>query len=278
METAFLACFLFGLLFTVVSVALGMAGSLAGAHGGHGGHFEAGQGGHGAHGPGHHVELGNLDHGGHATGHGQAAHATGSHHGGPMAILQQLPLLNFASLVAFLTWFGAAGYALVRFAAWPLLLAILAAVLAGSAGALLIALFLGKVMAGERVLDPRDDRLPGTLARVTVSIPDHGVGEIVFTKAGRRRSEAARSVTGRAIPRGTEVVILDYSRGVAGVQPWQELLAENPSGARRALPAAQGAVQPEPSDEPAAGDRPPREGVRPREPYPESDETDVATR
>ena len=31
-----------------------------------------------------------------------------------------LPLLNFTSLVAFLTWFGAAGYAALQFAGWPL--------------------------------------------------------------------------------------------------------------------------------------------------------------
>jgi len=101
-----------------------------------------------------------------------------------------------------------------------------AALLAGLAGAMLLGAFLRKVMAGEVTLDPRDYRLEGTLAKVTVSIPAGGVGEIVFTKAGRRRSEAARSVVGQAIPRGSEVVILRYERGAAHVQLWEQLLEE----------------------------------------------------
>ena len=53
----------------------------------------------------------------------------------------------------------------------------------------------------------------------------------MFTKAGTRRSEGARSRTGQPIARGTEVVILEYARGIAFVQPWDELMAE--SGRRR---------------------------------------------
>lgn len=98
--------------------------------------------------------------------------------------------------------------------------------LAGLAAAALIAAFLRKLVAGSRALDPRDFRLVGTLARVTVTIPAGGVGEIVFSKAERRRSEAARGVDGQAVPRNTEVVIMDYARGVATVEPWDALLEE----------------------------------------------------
>jgi hypothetical protein len=173
-------------------------------------------------------------------------------------MLQTLPLLNFSSVVAFLTWFGAAGFGLLHFAAWPLLPALVLALVAGLAGALLIAVFLERLVAGERgEMDVSEYRLPGTLARVTVSIPATGVGEILFSKGGVRRSEAARSLTGRPIPRATEVVILQYGRGVAGVQPWKELLEEHGAApARRPTREAQGAGAEgpaEPAAEPAAG-------------------------
>lgn len=130
-----------------------------------------------------------------------------------------------------MTWFGAAGYILVRFAGWPVPLVIAAAIFTGILGAILIALFLAKVLAGERTMDPRDYRLEGTVGRITISIPAGGAGEVVFSKGGVRRSEAARSVAGQAIARETEVVIMRYERGVAAVQPWDELVppASEPS-------------------------------------------------
>jgi membrane protein implicated in regulation of membrane protease activity len=235
MESVFLACFLFGALFTVASAFLGAVGHGAGHEAGHGGHL-----GHGGHG-----DAGHAGAPGHGTAHG-TAHGDGeATHGAPGwdGLLQGLPVLNLSSLVAFLTWFGAAGFLLLHFASWPLLGAVAVAIVAGLVGAFLIALFLGRLMAGERVMDARQYRLPGTLARVTISIPSTGAGEIVFVKGGVRRGEAARSRTGRPIARGTQVVILDYRQGVADVQPFDELLAEGdtppdamPDGEPEALP------------------------------------------
>jgi hypothetical protein len=217
-ESVFVALFLFGALFTVASAALGTLGH----HGGHDGAADvsppgvplAGQVGHDAAGhdggqpPGHDGPS-QPDAGAPATWHP----------------LTHLRLLNLSTAVASLTWFGAAGFLLMRYAAWPALLATAGAVVAGLAGAILMALFLGGVAAGERVMDARRYRLPGTLARVTVSIPPGGIGEVVFSKGGARRSEAARSRSGQPIPRSTEVVILEYQRGVAAVEPWSELLS-----------------------------------------------------
>jgi membrane protein implicated in regulation of membrane protease activity len=214
METVFLACFIFGALFTTLSVIVGQIHiSAPGVDVGHFGHL--GHGGHPGHAAGHH---------GASVARGHAAGQAMARNGRP-ARMAGLPLFNVSSLLAFLTWFGAAGYVLMRFAAWPAAAATAGALVAGAAGALLIALFLAKVMAGEREMDPRDYRLNGTIARVTAGVPANGVGEIVFTKVGSRRSEAARSYTGRPIPRDTEVVVIDYQHGVALVQPWDELMA-----------------------------------------------------
>ncbi|HET9017239.1 MAG TPA: hypothetical protein VFN57_16670 [Thermomicrobiaceae bacterium] len=221
METFFLACFVFGALFTVASAVLGFLG--VGARLPHGAHVSDG---------GHELPLPHLEHGLHLGHDAQAGHGPAAHEAPAAAQLHapasHLPLLNLSSLLAFLTWFGAAGYLVLHVGGAPLLLALPVAVVVGAIGGLLIARFLGAVMAGEREMNPADYVLEGTLARVTVSIPAGGVGEVVFSKAGIRRSEGARSASGHAIPRATEVVILDYARGVAVVQPWNEPLERVP--------------------------------------------------
>ena len=199
METVFLGCFLFGLVFSAASFVLGFAG----AHAGHG------------HGDGHHLPLPHWAHGhGHGNGGGHG-HAEGGADG-----RQPLVAVNFSAVVAFLAWFGAGGYALSRLGA-PAPLALVVALLAGLAGGYLVARFMATLRAGERVMDPEEYRLVGTVGRVTVGIPPGGVGEIVFTKVGTRRSEAARAARGGSIPRETEVVITGYDRGVATVEPWE---------------------------------------------------------
>jgi membrane protein implicated in regulation of membrane protease activity len=201
METIFLAIFAFGALFTVVSAALGAAHSFGHGHGLHAHH-----GAHAAHAGPH------------------AAHDTGGQAdvGG---WLRQLPLLNGSAAMGFLTWFGAAGYLLERLSDWAVPAVLLGALIGGSVGALLVARFLGLVLAGEREMDPADYRLEGTVGQVTISIPKGGTGEVVFSKVGARRSEAARSLGDQPIPRGTEVVITNYADGFATVQPWAEFIA-----------------------------------------------------
>ncbi|TME37850.1 MAG: hypothetical protein E6I75_08030 [Chloroflexi bacterium] len=214
METIFLACFAFGALFTLASVVLGMAGHGA-AHVGHG---------HASAHIGHGHAAAHFDHAGAHDGHPHVGQPNVSPHHGGAAILH-LPLLNFGSVVGALTWFGAAGYLLLRLSAWALPAIVIGALLAGAIGWYLIARFLGLILAGEVEMDPDDYRLEGTVGQVTVSIPAGGTGEVIFAKVGARRSEAARGFGGAAIPRGQEVVITAYADGFATVQPWGEFLA-----------------------------------------------------
>jgi membrane protein implicated in regulation of membrane protease activity len=190
METIFLGCFAFGALFTLVSVVLGV-------------------GGHGA----AHI------------GHGHAGAHIGHSHTESGDRFGSLPLLSVSSIVGALTWFGAAGYLLLRLGDLALPAVVLGALLAGAVGWYLIARFLGLVLSGEREMDPADYRLEGTVGQVTVSIPAGGTGEVVFSKAGSRRSEAARAISGGPIPRGSEVVITTYADGFATVQTWGEFMA-----------------------------------------------------
>jgi hypothetical protein len=223
MESIFLGCFLFGFLMVVASVALGFAhlalpGLEGGAHAGNGlGHVGHG----GAHG-----------HAGHAGGHAEP----GAHDG---AVHHSLPIWNVSSLLAFLMWFGAGGYAAMQWLDLPALVALLPATALGAAGAVIVSLFLRLVLKGETRMDPRAYRMEGTLARVTAAIPEGGTGEIIFSKAQTRRGEGARSIDGRPIARGEEVVVLDYQRGIALVQRWQDFIADDGREAELApLPAA----------------------------------------
>jgi hypothetical protein len=68
--------------------------------------------------------------------------------------------------------------------------------------------------------------MPGTIARVTSSIRAGGTGEIVYERRGVRQVSAARSPSGEAIPRGTEVVILKHGSGIAQVEPWTKFVGD----------------------------------------------------
>ncbi len=231
METVFLFCFVFGALFTVVSAALGFAGSIFSQLPGgdiHPGHeLPIGHAGHGhlatthpVQVPGH--EIGgshqidaHVDHAGHGADHGEQSNGH---------LFAHLPLFNISSLLAFLTAFGATGYILMHFSGWSAVWATPVALLPGVAADVLLALLLAKILAGERVMRPADYELEGTLGRITISVPAGGVGEVLFSKGGTRRSEAARSLGSKPIPYDTEVVIIEYERGTALVQPYEEFV------------------------------------------------------
>jgi hypothetical protein len=134
--------------------------------------------------------------------------------------------LNGFTLPAFLCWFGGAGYLLNNYSPLITPLVLLIAVVAGLLGAALLYAALFKfLLPRERVLTEEDTRMDGVVARVSDEIrADGGTGEILFTQLETRRSAAARSETGAPIPRGTEVVVLRYVRGIAYVTPLETLM------------------------------------------------------
>jgi membrane protein implicated in regulation of membrane protease activity len=165
------------------------------------------------------VHVGNFHFGhGHVHTH---AHAKG---GG------QLSALNGITLPAFLCWFGGAGYLLHQYSPlWAPLVLLLAGV-SGFVGAGILYLALFRfLIPHEQVLSPEDTRMDGVVARVSDEIRAGGIGEILFSQTGARRSSAACSESGAPIPRGTEVVVLRYARGIAYVSPLTELLPESHS-------------------------------------------------
>jgi hypothetical protein len=134
---------------------------------------------------------------------------------------------NPPAIAAFLAWFGGTGYLLTRFSAIWVGLILLLAVTAGLAGGAIIFLFLAKVlMSDQEFLDPGDFEMVGVLGKLCVPIREGGTGELIYSQMGTRRVCGARSEDGSAIPKGAEVVVTRYEKGIAYVRLWSELSGE----------------------------------------------------
>jgi membrane protein implicated in regulation of membrane protease activity len=181
----YLVCFLVGFILTAVSFLFGGAHTHLPHHGG-GAHFHLGHG-HGARG-------GNFS------------------------------FFNFGTGAAFLAWFGGAGFLLAHYASVWAWFALGVAILSGLGGAAVVFWFVAKVlMASERDLDPADYDPIGALGRLSSVLRAGGTGEMIYSQQGSRRSIPARSEDGAPIPKGTEVVITRYEKGIAYVRRWDEL-------------------------------------------------------
>ena len=135
-----------------------------------------------------------------------------------------LSAINGFTLPAFFCWFGGAGYLLHNYSPMISVFVLTLAVGAGLIGAGILYVILFRILLPrERVLLPEDTRMDGVVGRVSDEIRAGGIGEILFSQTGARRGSAARSESGAPIPRGTEVVVLRYERGVAYVSPLDDL-------------------------------------------------------
>jgi membrane protein implicated in regulation of membrane protease activity len=182
----YLICFIVGFALSVIS-ALGGFFHIPGLHHGHG----------------HHAHVG--------RGYGRS--------GGPQA-----SPFNFATITAFLAWFGGVGYLLTRFSSLWFWLAFLIAAASGVLGGSVVFFFLVKVLlADDRPLNPADYDMIGVLGRLTSAIREKGMGEISFSQAGVRRSAPARSDDGGPISKNTDVVVTRYDKGVVYVRRWEDL-------------------------------------------------------
>src|SRR3954453_9194654 len=169
LDAILLGAFFFGLLFTVASLLLGAA-EIGAGHGGHIGH-------------------------GHA-GHGHGTNHQGDRGSGAPAVL------NVATILGFLTWFGGCAYLLRNWVGLDAIVSLVGGVVAGIFAAKLIIRMLRAFREQERYLSAENERFTGSLGRVTSSIRAHGVGEIVYELNGVRQVMAARALGDLPIPRG----------------------------------------------------------------------------
>jgi len=135
----------------------------------------------------------------------------------------ELSWFNFGTIAGFLAWFGGTGYLLEHYYRVWFLAALGVSILSGIGGASVVFWFLAKVlMEREQALDPADYDMVGVLGRLSIPIRAGGTGELVYSQEGTRRVAGARSEDGAAIPKGAEVMVTRYERGIAYVRPWQD--------------------------------------------------------
>jgi hypothetical protein len=138
-----------------------------------------------------------------------------------------LSFFNFGTIAAFLAWFGGTGYLLEHYYGVWFLLALGVATLSGIGGAGLVFWFLAKVlMSREAALDPADYDMTGVLGRLSIPIREGGTGELIYSQEGTRRVTGARSEDGVAIPKGSEVMVTRYEKGIAYVRKWEDAMDE----------------------------------------------------
>jgi hypothetical protein len=220
LSIVFLVCFLSGLVFFVVTALLGNLG-------------------HGAtHAGTHHVHAPAVHHAGTHVAHTPAhpvAHATqgtGQHSTTKAAPTNQSSLFayfNPTSLMLFLLGFGFFGYLLhnIVHLVIPLFTLGLAAV-GGIIVAALLLLAISRIFGDSEATTVQDvsDRT-GMLGKVSLTIQEGGIGEIIYVSpGGMRKSVPARSIDGRRIERDEEVVVTTYRGGVAEVDTWEHFIQE----------------------------------------------------
>jgi membrane protein implicated in regulation of membrane protease activity len=197
-EGFYFACFVAGLLLSVVSLIGGM------------GHIHC------------HIHLPHASHvpvAGHGVVHSSAGSGSSAGRGsGPV------PWWNAFSIMVFLCWFGAAGYLLTRYGSFVAGIVFVLSALCGLVGGALIFAFLTKVMLPhERELTADETAVTGVIGHVSAPIRANGTGEVLYEQLGARRSVPARADLGEEIPKGEEVFVVRYERGIAYVRRWEDL-------------------------------------------------------
>ena len=211
----YLFCFAAGFFFSLLSFLVGhfhwhLPG--VGAEHGHAG---------AAHG---HSGSGSL-HGGH-DGSAHGAHAGAAHQADGIHV----SIFNPAVLAAFLAWFGGTGYLLTRYSTAWFIVGLGIAGSSGLIGGALIYFFLSRVlMSKDENMDSSTYEMVGVLGRISVPVREGGTGEIIYSQAGTRRTCGARAEKGEIIPKGSDVVVTRYEKGIAYVRLWSELAEDQAS-------------------------------------------------
>jgi hypothetical protein len=161
--------------------------------------------------------------GGHRHIHLSHVHVSGAHlHGGA-----SMPWFNVGTMAAFLAWFGGTGYLLQHVYGVWFVAALTIAIISGIGAGSVVFWFLAKVlMKHDHALDPADYRMTGVLGRISLPIRAGGTGELIYSQEGTRRATGVRSEDGQAIPKGAEVIVTRYEKGIAYVRRWEDPLGE----------------------------------------------------
>ena len=167
----------------------------------------------------------------HAPAHAASAHAdAGSHHSAQDAAQPEhfsiFGYLNPTSIALFLLGFGFFGYFFHNLAPVAAALSLLLAIVGGFVLAALLLILLNRLFANVEGSTEQDvvDRT-GMLGKVSITIPEKGLGEIIYTSpAGMHKSIPARGLNNQRLERDLEVVVVNYQNGVAEVDTWEHFM------------------------------------------------------
>ncbi|MDR3698831.1 MAG: hypothetical protein P4L56_04290 [Candidatus Sulfopaludibacter sp.] len=138
-----------------------------------------------------------------------------------------LSWFNFGTIAAFLAWFGGTGYLLEHYYHVWFLIVLGIAMFSGLGAGAIVFWFLAKFLMGrEKELDPDDYDMVGVLGKLSIPIRAGGTGELVYSQEGTRRVTGARAENGDSLPKGCEVMVTRYERGIAYVRRWDDPAGE----------------------------------------------------
>ena len=101
--------------------------------------------------------------------------------------------INFATLTAFLAWFGGTGYLLTSEFRWVALPAVLVSILLGLVGAAIVFWVMAHILwSPHENMQSADYQMVGVLGRLTQPIRAGWIGEIVCSHGGARQCCGAR--------------------------------------------------------------------------------------
>lgn len=225
LSLVFIFCFVLGFGFF-------LAASLIGHGHGHAhiGHMHAGA-------PAvHHVPVHGGGHVAHSATHAPSAHsathAPGSHssasdqQAAPQTHFALAGYLNPTSIAIFLLGFGFFGYFFHNLTPVAASLSLLLAIIGGIILAAVLLSLLSRLFSSVESSTEQDvvDRT-GMLGKVSITIPEKGLGEIIYTSpAGMRKSIPARGLDNQRLERDLEVVVVNYQNGVAEVDTWEHFM------------------------------------------------------
>ena len=134
--------------------------------------------------------------------------------------------LNPTSIALFLLGFGFFGYFFHNLAPVAASLSLLLAIIGGVVLSAALLTLLSRIFANVESSTEQDvvDRT-GMLGKVSITIPEKGLGEIIYTSpAGMRKSIPARGLDNQRLERDLEVVVVNYQQGVAEVDTWEHFM------------------------------------------------------
>jgi membrane protein implicated in regulation of membrane protease activity len=134
----------------------------------------------------------------------------------------------------FLLGFGFFGYVFHNIVGLEApLLVLLFAGLSGLIIALLLLYMITRLFGNSESATEQDvsDRT-GLLGKVSTTIQEGGLGEILYVSpGGMRKSIPARSMDGQRLERNQEVVVVSYQNGIAEVDTWEHFINEEGTSA-----------------------------------------------